>query len=208
VAAVANETGANEAFFSTRRCGYTAAAWPNPERINVVKALPLLSCLLVAACANLETKPWFKVDGNPASAEQLDLDKTTCRQEMQKSVQATTQAAALDYNIVRSDVFETCMSRLGYSDKNNGRSTAPAVIQGGPAPPVAQASPAPTAVQGRTAPTANQGRIAPAAVQGGTVPTTAQSGTMPPPVQGNQPPPSDQECRTPMDFRMWLPLCP
>jgi hypothetical protein len=105
-----------------------------------VKALPLLSCLLVAACANLETKPWFKVDGNPASAEQLDLDKTTCRQEMQRSVQATTQAAALDYNIIRSDVFETCMSRLGYSDKNNGRFTAPAAVQGGPAPPVAQAS--------------------------------------------------------------------
>ena len=164
-----------------------------------MKALPLLSCLLVAACANLETKPWFKVDGNPASAEQLDLDKTTCRQEMQRSVQATTQAAALDYNIIRSDVFETCMSRLGYSDKNNGRFTAPAAVQGGPAPPVAQASRAPTAVQGRTAPAANQARTAPAAVQGG---------TMPPPVQSNQPPPSDQQSRTPMDFRMWLPLCP
>ena len=91
------------------------------------------------------------------------------------------------------------MSRLGYSDKNNGRFTAPAAVQGGPAPPVAQASRAPTAVQGRTAPAANQARTAPAAVQGG---------TMPPPVQSNQPPPSGQQCRTPMDFRMWLPLCP
>jgi hypothetical protein len=164
-----------------------------------VKALALLSCLLVAACADLETKPWFRVDGNAASAEQLDLDKTTCRQEMQRSVQATTQAAALDRNIVRSDVYETCMARLGYSDKNDRRFTAPAVIQGGPAP---------TAVQARTAPTANQARAAPAAVQSGATPATAQGGTMPPPVQGNQPPPSDQQCRTPADFRMWLPLCP
>jgi hypothetical protein len=172
-----------------------------------VKALALLSCLLVAACADLETKPWFRVDGNPASAEQLDLDKTTCRQEMQKSVAATTQAAALDRNIVRSDVYETCMARLGYSDKNDRRFTAPAVVQGGPAPPVAQGSPAPTAAQGRAAPAANQARTAPIAVQGGTTPATAQGGTMPP-VQGNQPPPSDQQCRTPSDFRMWLPLCP
>ncbi len=70
-----------------------------------MKALRLLLCLAVAACADLETKPWFRVDGNPASAEQLDLDKTTCRQEMQRSVQATTQAAGLDRNIVRSDVY-------------------------------------------------------------------------------------------------------
>jgi hypothetical protein len=169
------------------------------KRINALKALPLLSCLLVAACADLETKPWFRVDGNPASADQLDLDKTTCRQEMQRSVQATTQAAALDRNIIRSDVYETCMARLGYSDKNDRRFTAPAAVQGGPAPSVAQGSPAPTAIQGRAAP---------AAVQGGTMPVTAQGGTMPPPVQGNQPPPSDQQCRTPSDFRMWLPLCP
>jgi hypothetical protein len=173
-----------------------------------VKALPLLSCLVVAACADLETKPWFRVDGNSASAEQLDLDKTTCRQEMQRSVGATTQAAGLDRNIVRSDVYETCMARLGYTDKNDRRFTAPAALQGGPAPSVAQGSPAPTAIQGRAAPVAVQGRAAPAAVQGGTMPATAQAGTMPPPVQGNQPPPSDQQCRTPADFRMWLPLCP
>ena len=183
----------------------------------MVKALPLLSCLLVAACANLETKPWFKVDGNPASAEQLDLDKTTCRQEMQKSVMATTQAAGLDRNIVKSDVYETCMARLGYADKNDRRSTAPAVAQGGPAPSVAQGSPAPTAAQGRvapaavqsrTAPAANQARAAPAAVQGGATPATAQGGTVPPPVQGNQPPTGDQQCRAPSDFRVWLPPCP
>jgi hypothetical protein len=181
-----------------------------------VKALPLLSCLLVAACADLETKPWFRVDGNSASAEQLDLDKTTCRQEMQKSVMATTQAAGLDRNIVRSDVYETCMARLGYSDKKERRFAAPAAVSGSPAPPVAQASPAPTAAQGRVAPVAvqsrtppaaNQARAAPAAVQGGTTPATAQGGTVPPPVQGNQPPPSDPQCRTPADFRMWLPPC-
>jgi hypothetical protein len=154
-----------------------------------VKALRLLLCLAVAACADLETKQWFRVDGNPGSAEQLDLDKTACRQEMQRSVQATTQAAGLDRNIVRSDVYETCMARLGYSDRSNKRFTAPATAQGGTAP---------AAVPGGTAPAAAQGRTAPAA---------AQSGTMPPPVQGKPPPAGDQQCRTPSDLRMWLPLC-
>jgi hypothetical protein len=142
-----------------------------------VRALWLLLCLAVAACADLETRPWFRVDGNPASAEQLDLDKTTCRQEMQRSVQATHQAAALDRNIVRSDVYETCMERLGYSDRKQFAT--------------------PAAVQGRTPPPA---------AQGGTVPAVAQ-GTTPPPVQSS-PPPADQQCRTPTDLRMWLPLCP
>jgi hypothetical protein len=156
-----------------------------------VKALRLLLCLAVAACADMETKTWFRVDGNPASPERLDLDKTTCRQEMQRSVQATTQAAGLDRNIVRSDVYGSCMARLGYSDTNNQRFTAPVAAQGGGAllPPV-------------------QSGTAPAAVQGGTVPPPVQGSTVPPPVQGNLPAPSDQQCRKTTDFRMWLPLCP
>jgi hypothetical protein len=155
-----------------------------------VKALRLLLCFAVAACADLETKTWFRVDGNPASPEQLDLDKTTCRQEMQRSVQATTQAAGLDRNIVRSDVYGNCMARLGYSDTNNQRFTVPAAAPGGALPPRAQSG------------------TAPAAVQGGTMPPPAQGGTVPPPVQGSLPAPSDQQCRKTTDFRMWLPLCP
>ncbi len=117
------------------------------ERINAVKALWLLWCLAVAACTNLETKPWFRADGNPGSSEQLDLDKTTCRQEMQQSVRATTQAAALDRDIVRSDVYGACMARLGYSDKSNQRFTPPA-----PPPPVQGASPPPAVAVGAPPP--------------------------------------------------------
>jgi hypothetical protein len=147
-----------------------------------VKALPLLLCLALAACADLETKLWFRVDGNPSSPEQLDLDKTTCRQEMQRSVQATTQAAGLDRNIVRSDVYETCMARLGYSDKSNQRFTAPtpAAVRGSQPPPV----------------------------RGGNPPPAVPSSTVPPPVQASPPASSDQQCRKPTDLRMWLPLCP
>jgi hypothetical protein len=146
-----------------------------------VKALRLLLCLAVAACAELGTRPWFRVDGNPASPEQLDLDKTTCRQEMERSVQATTSA-------LRSDVYETCMGRLGYTDKKNQRFTAPAAVQVGAAPPAAQVGAAPPAAQVGAAP-------------------AAARGTTPPPVQSS-PPPADQQCRTPKDLRMWLPLCP
>jgi hypothetical protein len=166
-----------------------------PERINAVKALRLLLCVAVAACADLETKPWFRVDGNSASAEQLDLDKTQCRQEMKKSVEATTQAAVLDRNIVRADVYESCMARLGYSDK---RPAVPAVVQGNPPPAVVQGSPPPAVAQGRPTPPVAQGRP---------TPPVAQGSPAPPVVQGSAPPPSAQ-CRTPSDLRMWLPLCP
>jgi hypothetical protein len=177
----ANIGGERCPFFSTRTCGYNCAGLDNRERINAVKALRLLLCLAVAACADLETKNWYRVDGNPASPERLDLDKTTCRQEMQRSVQATTQAAGLDRNIVRSDVYGNCMARLGYSDTNNQRFTAPVAAQGSaPLPPV----------------------------QSGTAPAAVQGGTVPPPVQGSPPAPTDQECRKTTDFRMWLPLCP
>jgi hypothetical protein len=130
--------GRSRPFFSTRTCGYNCSRLINRERINDVKALRLLLCLAVAACAELGTRPWVRVDGNPASPEQLDLDKTTCRQEMERSVRETTQA-------LRSDVYETCMGRLGYTDKKNQRFTAPAAVQVGAAPPAAQVGAAPAA---------------------------------------------------------------
>jgi hypothetical protein len=145
-----------------------------------VNALRLLMCLALAACADLETKPWFKVDGSQASAEQLEVDKTACREEMQKSVRSTNQAAALDRSVVKMDVYDGCMARLGYSEKNKGFS-APPSAQGGVPPQTAQGSLPPPS--GRGAPSS-------------------------PGVASAPPPPSEQDCRKPSDLRMWLPLCP
>jgi hypothetical protein len=146
-----------------------------------VKALRLLLCIGLAACADLETKPWIKVDGKPASPEQLEVDKTACRTEMQKSVEATNRAAGLDRNVVRPDVYDSCMSRLGYSDSKNARFTPPPSAPAGPAPPAVAGRPAPPAVAGGPTPSA---------------------------VQGSPVPPADPDCRKPTDLRMWLPLCP
>ena len=143
-------------------------------------ALRLLMCLVLAACADLETKPWFKMDGSQASADQLEVDKTACREEMQKSVRSTNQAAALDRGVVKMDVYDGCMARLGYSEKNRGFS----------APPSAQAGVPPPTVQGSLPPPSGQG--APSS----------------PGVASAPPPPSEQDCRKPSDLRMWLPLCP
>jgi hypothetical protein len=146
-----------------------------------VNALRLLMCLALAACADLETKPWFKVDGSQASADQLEVDKAACREEMQKSVRATNNAAALDRSVVRMDVYEGCMARLGYSEKNKGFS----------APPSAQ------------------GALSPPTAQGGLPPPGVKGASSPPGVASNPPPPSsEQDCRRPTDLRMWLPLCP
>jgi hypothetical protein len=137
-------------------------------------------CFALAACADLETKPWFKMDGSQASADQLEVDKTACREEMQKSVRSTNQAAALDRGVVKMDVYDGCMARLGYSEKNRGFS----------APPSAQAGVPPPTVQGSLPPPSGQG--APSS----------------PGVASAPPPPSEQDCRKPSDLRMWLPLCP
>jgi hypothetical protein len=146
-----------------------------------VKALRLLLCFGLAACADLETKPWIKVDGKPASSEQLEVDKTACRTEMQKSVEATNRAAGLDRNVVRPDLYDSCMARLGYSDSKNARFTPPPSAPAGPAPPAVAGRPAPPAVQ---------------------------ASPVPPAVQGSPVPPADPDCRKPTDLRMWLPLCP
>ena len=107
-----------------------------------MKALWLLLCLGLAACADMETKPWYRADGSPGAPDQLEAAKATCRDEMQKAVAATNRAAALDRNVARPDLYDTCMSRLGYTDeKNVAATTAPG------APPTAApgAAPAPAA---------------------------------------------------------------
>jgi hypothetical protein len=152
-----------------------------------VKALRLLLCLGLAACADLETKPWFKVDGNAASPEQLEVDRTACREEMQRSVASTNQAAALDRGVVKLDAYDGCMARLGYSDSK--RFSPPPAVQGSPPPQV---------VQGGLPPPGAKGSLPPPGAQGASAPTAVPSA----------PPPSDQDCRKPTDLRMWLPLCP
>jgi hypothetical protein len=144
---------------SSFRAGYATiieAASVNPERINPVKALRLLLCLGLAACADLETKPWFRADGGPASPEQLEVDKSACREEMQKSVRATAQAASLDRGLVRADVYDGCMARLGYTESATQRFTPPPSAQAGTAPPGGQGASTPPIAQGAPPPPSDQ----------------------------------------------------
>lgn len=104
-----------------------------------MKALRLLLCLGLAACADMETKPWYRADGNPGAPDQLEAAKATCRDEMQKAVAATNRAAALDRNVGRPDIYDTCMSRQGYS---NSKNFVPAATTPG-APPAAAGAPPP-----------------------------------------------------------------
>jgi len=170
-----------------------------------VKALWLLWCLPLAACADLETKPFVKIDGSQGSPEQLDVDKTACRREMQNSMAATNRAAGLDRDVVRTDVYDDCMARLGYSGTNPQRASpppsagvpSPPALAGTPSPPPpAGAPPSPRATAG-TPPVA-QGNAPPP--RG--APTSPAVASTPP-----SPPPREQECRTVTDLRMWLPPC-
>jgi hypothetical protein len=141
-----------------------------------MKALWLCLCLGLAACAETGTKTWYRADGSPHAPGQLESDKVSCEQEMRKP--QATRAAGLDRDIVQSDVYDKCMTRLGYTDSK---------LRPG-APPSA----APVAAAAAGAPPA------------GAPPTSAVVGAP----AGATPAAPSADCRKVTDLRMWLPLCP
>jgi hypothetical protein len=150
-----------------------------------MKALWVLSGLALAACADMETKPWYRADGGGFTPDQIEVDKATCRGEMQKTVAATNRAAGLDRGVARTDLYESCMARLGYTASKDQRAVAPP--PGSPPPGLPPPGPPATAQAG-----ARPGAVQPGSAQPGNVQPVAE-------------PASD--CRKPTDLRMWLPPC-
>jgi hypothetical protein len=151
-----------------------------------MKALWLCLCLGLAACADIGTKPWYRADGSTSAPGQLEADKVGCQQEM-KNPQAS-RTSGLDRDVVQADVYEKCMTRLGYTDS---KLRAPASPN---ATPVA-------AVPAGAAPVGSASRGAPAT---GAPPTSAVAGAP----AGATPDAPSPDCRKVTDLRMWLPLCP
>ena len=117
-----------------------------------MKALWLCLCLTLAACADTGTKPWYRADGSTSAPGQLEIDKVACQQEM-KNPRASS-ASGLDRDVVQADVYEKCMTRLGYTDSKL-RSPGAAPVAASPVvatPAGAPPAPPPSAVAG--APTA------------------------------------------------------
>jgi hypothetical protein len=140
-------------------------------------------CLGLAACAENGIKTWYRADGAPHAPGQVEADKVACEQEMRKP--QATQAAALDRDIVQSDIYDKCMTRLGYTDSK---------MRIGAVPTPAPAGGAPVGAASRGAPPT--GAPPPSAV------AVAPPGAPPTP---DAPSP---DCRKVTDLRMWLPLCP
>jgi hypothetical protein len=145
-----------------------------------MKALWLCLCLGLAACAETGTKTWYRVDGAPSAPGQVESDKVACEQEMKKP--QASRAAGLDRDIVQADVYEKCMTRLGYTDSKMRAPGAPGTAPLGATPPGA---PPTGAVAG--------GPPAGAGAPQGATPTAAAPSA---------------DCRKVTDLRMWLPLCP
>ncbi len=169
---------APEGFYSGGGCGYNRGGAANPERINPMKALWLCLCLGLAACADTGTKPWYRADGSTSAPGQLEADKTACQQEM-KNPRATA-ASGLDRDVVQADVYEKCMTRLGYTDSKLRSPTAPSATPVGAGPVAAAPAGAP-----------------------GAPPTSAVAGA-----PAATPAAPSPDCRKVTDLRMWLPLCP
>jgi hypothetical protein len=145
-----------------------------------MRALWLCLCLGLVGCADNGTGTWYRADGGAHAPGQLETDKVICEQEMRKP--QATRTAGLDRDVVQPDVYEKCMTRLGYTDMKP------------------RASAAPNAAPITAPPTAAASRAAPA----GAPPTSAVAGA-PAPAAPDAPSP---DCRKVTDLRMWLPLCP
>jgi hypothetical protein len=167
-----------------------------------MKALWLCLCLGLAACADTGTKPWYRADGSANAPGQLEADKVACQQEM-KNPQAS-RASGLDRDVVQADVYEKCMTRLGYTDS---KLRSPAPPTAAPAPPVvaapAGAAPVGTASRGAPAVGAPVGAASRGAPPTGAPPASAVAGAPAPTPDAPSP-----DCRKVTDLRMWLPLCP
>jgi hypothetical protein len=150
-----------------------------------MKALWLCLCLGLAACAETGTKTWYRADGSPHAPGQLESDKVGCEQEMRKP--QATRAAALDRDIVQSDVYDKCMTRLGYTDSK---------LRPGAPPSAAPVAGAPVGAL----PTSAVAGASPA----GAPPPSAVAGAP----AGAAPAAPSADCRKVTDLRMWLPLCP
>lgn len=79
--------------------------------------LALLSGVL-SACAAQKQMSWVRPDGKPPTAELLEIDRTICRGETQKSNLAGFPSDSIGGAIRRSnavgDVFTGCMAQRGW----------------------------------------------------------------------------------------------
>jgi hypothetical protein len=141
-----------------------------------MKALWLCLCVGLAACADTGTRTWYRADGAPHAQGQLEADKVACEQEMKKP--QASRAAGLDRDVVQADVYEKCMTRLGYTDSKMRVAAPPG------------AAPVGTASVG--------------APPTGAPPTSAVAGAP----AGATPAAPSADCRKVSDLRIWLPLCP
>lgn len=73
----------------------------------------IILCIAVAGCA---TKPmaWQRIDGKQGSPDQLVVDQTICRGEMQKANLSATAEAGFGRGRAVAEVFVGCMAQRGY----------------------------------------------------------------------------------------------
>jgi hypothetical protein len=181
-----------------------------------MRALWLCLCLGLAACADNGTKTWYRADGSAHPTGQLETDKVACEQEMKKP--QATRTAALDRDVVQPDIYEKCMTRLGYTDMKPSASAPlgaapPSVV---PASSIAGAPPGAAAPRvAAPATTATVGAPPSAAAPRVAAPATTATVGAPPGAAAPAPPPGTApaavappvECRKLTDLRMWLPPC-
>lgn len=82
----------------------------------------LLAALALSACAS-QPKGWQRADAKPSTPDQLALDETVCRGEMQKSRLSSTMEAGISIGpnglyspkaMAVEQVYDGCMAQRGW----------------------------------------------------------------------------------------------
>lgn len=74
----------------------------------------LLLAVAVSAAAAVP-KAWTRADGRPANPAQLEVDRTTCKDELRKAALADGgRASEIGLHTAAVDMFVSCMAVRGY----------------------------------------------------------------------------------------------
>jgi hypothetical protein len=92
-----------------------------------MRPIALLFAAALAGCATTTPKAWVRADGKPFRHEQLELDRTICRGEMQKANLSSTMEPGIVIgpngpysprgNAI-TQVYSGCMAQHGYVEAN------------------------------------------------------------------------------------------
>lgn len=83
------------------------------DRIIIVAAI-LFGCLGLIGCNQPPPVGWYRTDGTVPTPEQLSVEQTICRGEVQKAnLSSSNQGISIARSMAEQDAYAGCMAQRG-----------------------------------------------------------------------------------------------